>query len=146
MMLRTTALMLVLGAGLIARAQAPGFHYFQAAQPLTTAQLKLATEAVMNADPYAELFHSDDRTIVQVKSPQLQPEALYRAAIAAQAVTLLPGTRTPDELGVNPAPAVPVYVPTGHEAADLARYRAAVEAWNAAHPDQPLSPTPVHAR
>jgi len=104
MMLRTTALMLVLGAGLIARAQAPGFHYFQAAQPLTTAQLKLATEAVMNADPYAELFHSDDRTIVQVKSPQLQPEALYRAAIAAQAVTLLPGTRTPDELGVNTGP------------------------------------------
>ena len=37
----------------------------------------------------------------------------------------------------------PVYIVTGDEAADLARYQAARELWNAAHPEAPIA-APVH--
>lgn len=133
-------------AGAGSFAQGPGFLFFEAAQPVPPQGIKLLHEAIAGVDPLVELFHSDDRTILQLKSAALQPEGIYRAAIEAKGIALRPGLRSADELGINNQPAVPVYVATGDAAADRARYRAAVELWNAQHPDQPLSPTPVHER
>ncbi|MFN3875599.1 MAG: hypothetical protein ACK4L7_06775 [Flavobacteriales bacterium] len=127
-------------------AQQAGFLFFEAAQPVSPQGIKLLHEALSGVDPLAELFHSDDRTILQLKSAALQPEAIYRAVIEANGVALRTGLRTAEELGIYNAPAVPVYVATGDAAADGARYRAAVELWNAQHPEQPLSPIPVHER
>lgn len=146
MMLRIPAFILTLGLACGAHAQQAGFLYFEAQQPITQQQLKLLMEGIQTLDATAEVFHSDDYRIVQVKSANLQPEAIYRAFLETRGVALRPGTRTPEELGINNRPAVPVYVATGDAAADRARYRAAVEQWNALHPDQPYSVNPVHER
>ncbi len=146
MMLRNTLLLALLITVISARAQQSQFHYFEAAQPVGVAQLKHLTEALASVDANAEIFHSDDMRILQLKSSTLQPESHYRAVIQARGIVLLPGTRTADELGINNQPAVPVFVPTGDEPADMARYRAAVEQWNALHPEAPLSTTPIHHR
>ena len=146
MKLRYPALVAFVILVINARAQQSQFHYFEAAQPVPVAQLKHLTEALASVDANAEIFHSDDRRILQLKSSTLQPEAHYRAVIQARGIVLLPGTRTADELGINNQPAVPVFVPTGDEPADMARYRAAVEQWNAVHPEAPLSTSPIHHR
>ncbi len=128
------------------RAQQGQFIYFEAAQPVSMGQLKQLTEALLSVDANATVHHSDDMRIVQVKSSTLQHETVYRSAMQARGVVLLPGTRSAEELGIHAQPAVPVYVPTGDDSADLARYRAAVEQWNALHPEAPLSSTPIHHR
>ena len=101
-----------------------------------------------DADPSADVFHSDDMRIIQVRQSGGLTEQGYRTAITQAGVDLLPGTRTAEELGLNQVPAnsPPVYVATGDEAADVARYQASVSQWNAAHPDQQVSTTPVHLR
>ncbi|MFZ1692583.1 MAG: hypothetical protein WAT74_05210 [Flavobacteriales bacterium] len=146
MMLRNTLAIALLTVLVSARAQQSPFLFFEAAQPVSQQSLKLLHEAIAGVDPQAQLFHNDDLTILQLKSAALQPEAIYRATIEANGVALRPGLRTADELGINTVPAVPVFVATGDAAGDRARYRAAVELWNAQHPDELLSPTPVHER
>lgn len=146
MMLRIPALILVLCLACGAHAQQAGFIYFEAQQPVSPSQLKLLVEPLMALDATAEIFHSDDFRIVQLKSANLQPEGIYRALLETQGIGLLPGTRSAADLGINNTPAVPVYMATGDETADRARYRAAVEQWNALHPDQPYSVNPVHLR
>lgn len=125
-------------------AQGPTFLFFETVNPADPGQLKRLTEALTQVDANAELFHSDDYRIMQVKSNNMQPEGTYRAFLESNGIQLMPGTRTAEDLGLNAAPAVPVFVPTGDEQADQARYRAAVDQWNAVHPQQPISATPVH--
>jgi len=146
MMLRYTLAFALLAIAAGTRAQQSSYLFFEAAQPVPSAQLKMLVEALTAVDANAELFHSDDQRILQLKSSTVQDEAVYRAAIQGRGIVLLPGLRTADELGINAQPAVPVYQPTGDEAADMARYRAAVEQWNALHPEAQLSTTPIHHR
>ncbi len=138
---------ILIGFGSAAMAQSATFHFFRSAQPFDRSQYKVMISAVLDADPLAEVFHSDDMTIVQVKAGGGLAAESYRQALLGVGVPLLPGTVSPEEL--NPAPpadAPPVFIATGHEEADMARYQAAVEAWNANHPEAPLSPIPVHRR
>lgn len=141
---RISALLLALGMAWGASAQEARFLYFEAQQPVTHAQLKMLVEPLLQLDPQAAVFHSDDMRIVQVRSTTPHPEGVYRALLEGQGIALKAGLRTPEELGINTPPAVPVYVATGDDAADAARYRAAVELWNAQHPGEPLSPAPIH--
>ncbi len=126
------------------QAQSPAFLFFETVNPASAGQLKQLTESLTQLDATAELFHSDDFRILQLKSSALQPEGIYRAFFESKGIQLRAGTRTAEELGLNAVPAVPVYVSTGDEQADQARYRAAVDQWNAVHPQQPISSTPVH--
>lgn len=126
------------------KAQGPSFLFFETVNPASPGQLKQLTESLMQLDASAELFHSDDLRILQLKSSNMQAEGIYRAFFESKGIQLRAGTRTAEELGLNIAPAVPVYVSTGDEQADMARYRAAVDQWNAVHPQQPISSTPVH--
>lgn len=144
MLNRTLLLAMLIAPALQLAAQAPGHLFFQTQAPFTSAQHKAIIESVVGVDPNAEVFHSDDMMIVQVKSSALLDEASYRAAIQSVGVPLAPGLRTAEELGVGAVPAVPVFVATGDDDADLERYRIAVENWNAIHPEQQLSPVPVH--
>lgn len=124
-------------------AQGPAFVYFQADAPLDRAALKMVVGQVLDLDPQAEVYHSDDMTVIQVKRGALS-EAQLRAAITSTGVNLRPGTVDPATLQPAPTDGPPLYVVTNDPDGDLARYRAAVEAWNAAHPDQPLSTEPAH--
>lgn len=144
MLNRTLLLAMLIAPALHLAAQSPGHLFFQAEAPFTNAQHKAIIESVLGVDPNAEVFRSDDMTIVQVKSSALLDQASYRAAIQSAGVPLAPGMRTAEELGVGAVPAVPVFVATGDDDADMERYRSAVEAWNAIHPEQLLSPVPVH--
>lgn len=146
MMLRTLLTSLVTAAALTGSGQSPQFLFFQSETPVTRSQYKFVIEAVMNVDAQAEVFHSDDMTILQVKSPNMQGEQVYRSAITGTGIALQPGLRSAESLGINITPTVPVYVSTGNDADDLARYQAAVAAWNAAHPEQQVSSVPVHLR
>lgn len=144
MLLRTLLAASVIASSLAGFGQSPGYLFFQAEAPVSRSQYKFIIEAVMNTDPQAEVFHSDDMTILQVKSLNLQGEQVYRSAITSAGIALQPGLRTAESLSITVTPTVPVYVSTGNDADDLARYQAAVAAWNVTHPEQPLSPTPVH--
>ncbi len=148
MLLRFLPLIALLATTSLAKAQAPSFLFFEAEQAVERGQLKFLIEAVKNADASADVFHSDDMTILQIRHNGGLSEEGYRTAIQNAGIALRPGTRTPEQLGMNVVDAnrPPVYVATGNETADQARYRADVEQWNAAHPDQVLSTTPVHAR
>lgn len=125
-------------------AQTPEFFFFEATEPLSPQQFKLVVEAVEAADPQAGVFRSDDYGILQIKTSGLLTESDYRQTVADLGITLRPGLRSAEELGIGRVPDVPVFVATGDDEADLARYRDAVDAWNNAHPDQLLSPVPVH--
>lgn len=127
-----------------AMAQGPAFIYFETLSPVAPGQLKRLTETLVSVDAGAELFHSDDYRILQLKSSSLQAEGIYRAFLEANGIQLKAGTRTAEDLGLNAAPTVPVYISTGDEQADMARYRAAVDQWNTVHPQQPISAMPVH--
>ncbi|MBK9175441.1 MAG: hypothetical protein IPM46_03710 [Flavobacteriales bacterium] len=144
MLLRTLLSSVVTAAALVGFGQSPGFLFFQAEAPVNRSQYKFIIEAVMNVDAQAEVFHSDDMTILQVKSPNMQGEQVYRSAITSTGIALQPGLRSAESLGINATPAVPVYVSTGNDADDLARYQAAVAEWNTAHPEQTISAIPVH--
>jgi len=127
-----------------AMAQSPAFIFFETVNPATPGQLKRLTEALVAVDAGAELFHSDDYRILQLKSSSVQAEGIYRAFFESNGIQLKAGTRTAEDLGLNASPAVPVYIATGDEQADMARYRAAVDQWNAVHPEQQISATPIH--
>lgn len=145
---RTLASLAVFALASIAFAQSPGFSFYRAATPVDRSQLKLIIQAVKDVDPSADVFHSDDMTILQIRHQGALTEQVYRHAIEQAGIGLLAGSPTAEELGLNQVPVggPPVYAATGDDAADQARYAAAVEQWNVAHPDQQLSTTPVHLR
>ena len=147
MNLRYPAVIVLTMLTLLVRSQAPSFIFFGTVSPVDRSLYKHVIEAVKDVDPTAEVFHSDDMTILQVRSTSNLGEGFYRSAIETTGVSLLPGTRTPEELGstqVNPN-TPPVFLVTGDDAADRARYEAAVQQWNLAHPDQPIG-TALHLR
>ncbi len=138
--IKTLALLLIAAATMRASAQDTGRHYFQAGQVFELSELKAATQAVIDLDPMANVFSSDDLRVIQVNSAQLS-EAEIRSAITGTGLTLLPGT--PDLTALyGPAPTVPMYIDTGDPQADHARYVQDVEEWNLNNPDnqqpQPL--------
>lgn len=147
MNLRYPAFIVFAMVTLLVRSQAPSFIFFGSVTPVDRSSYKHIIEAVKNVDPTAEVFHSDDMTILQVRSTSNMGEAFYRSAIETTGVQLLPGTRTAEELGLNHVDpnGPPVFVVTGDAAADKARYEAAVAQWNIAHPDQPIG-TAIHLR
>lgn len=59
-------------------AQGPAFIYFETLSPVAPGQLKRLTETLVSVDAGAELFHSDDYRILQLKSSSLQAEGIYR--------------------------------------------------------------------
>ncbi len=142
MNLRPILVQVALLAAFGAWAQGPAFVYFQTDAPLDRAAYKMVLSQVMDLDPQAEVFHSDDMTILQVKRGTVSDEQL-RAAITSTGVALRPGTVDPATLQPAPVDGPPVFVVTDDPAADLARYQAAMATWNAAHPDQPVS-LPIH--
>ena len=142
MNLRSILFSVALLAAVGVSAQAPTFHYFGTTAPMDRSALKMVISAVNDMDPSAEVFHNDDYTVLQVKGNL--SEAQFRSVITQAGVALRPGTVDPTTLH-SPAPAgPPVYVVTNDPAADLQRYQAAAEAWNAAHPEQAVSVTPMH--
>lgn len=124
-------------------AQAPSYVFFRTEVPMDRAALKQVVGQVQDIDPLAEVFYSDDMTIIQVKRG-LVTDAQIRAAIAQAGVVLRPGTVDPAELAVTTTDRPPVYLVTNDPAADLLRYQTAVAEWNAAHPDQQVSAVPTH--
>jgi hypothetical protein len=142
MNLRPHMVLVALLAAFAAWAQGPSFVYFRADAPLDASAYKMVLSQLMDLDPQAEVFHSDDMTILQVKRGAVSDEQL-RAAITSTGVNLRPGTVDPATLQPAPVDGPPVFIVTDDPAADLARYQAAMAAWNAAHPDQPVGP-PVH--
>ncbi len=66
--------------------------------------------------------------------------------ITGAGVALRAEAPTAEELGPNTIDpnGPPVYVITGDETADQARYSTAVELWNSTHPEQQFSTTPIH--
>lgn len=123
-------------------AQAPSYVFFRTEVPMDGAALKQVIGQVNDIDPLAEVFYSDDMTIIQVKRGVVT-DAQIRAAIAQAGVALRPGAVDPATLQPASVDGPPVFIVTDDPAADLARYEAAMAAWNAAHPDQPVS-LPVH--
>ena len=137
----STALLLM---GFSVLAQAPVTRSFEVADTFDRSALKFVIEAVVNVDPMANVTYSDDMRIVQVKSAQLS-EAEMRTAIESTGLQLREGLA--DLSTYLPAAdpnAPPVYVVSGNEVEDQERYRTAVDTWNAAHPEQPYSVTPIH--
>lgn len=148
MLLRTCCALLFLASGLLAQAQGPAYYFFRTETPMQSMQLKMIIEAVMSLDPNAGIYHSDDMTIVQIKHNGSFNEQMAREAIASTGVALRAEIPTDAEMGRNTVDpnAPPIYIVTGDEAADQARYQMAVEQWNAAHPQDQLSTIPVHRR
>lgn len=124
-----------------ASVNAQGRHYFQASQVFDLGELKASIQAVVDLDPTANVFASDDMRVLQVNSSQLSDQEI-RAAITAAGLTLLPGT--PDLTALyGPAPDVPMYIDTGDPQADHARYVQDVNEWNLNNPnDQQPQPLP----
>lgn len=146
MLLRTLLLSSCL-ATVCVSAQTAVFHYFQATQAVDPGLHKQLIEEVSNVDPSAVLGHSDDWTVLQVKSTTGLIADVYRTAIERTGITLAAGTPDLEALGLAPAAdpnAPPLYMVTGDANADLARYQNAVDQWNLEHPDQQMSRTPVH--
>jgi hypothetical protein len=126
-------------------AQNTDHRFFQSAQPMDIPALRDAIQAVVDVAPDAEVFFSDDHSLLQVKGGAQVSDADLREALAGAGILLLPGT---------PALATahgqdtrqdgrPLYVLTGDPAGDRARYEAAVEQWNELNPDAPLSVPPT---
>jgi hypothetical protein len=119
--------------------------HLRTATPLDASALKHVIQAVMDIDPLATVSWSDDLTILQVRrNPGISVEQV-RAAITGTGVGLQPGLVDPATLFPAPGTTEPVYIVTGDDAADQARYRAAVEAWNALHPEAPVG-EPIHLK
>ena len=131
--------------GFSAVAQADGLRSYETTEAMDRADLKFIIQAVTDLDPMAEVFHSDDMRILQVRSSAQVSDAEIRGAIQSAGTQLREGT--PDLSAYTPSPALdspPVYVVTGNEAEDLARYQAAVAAWNQNHADQQYEAVPLH--
>ena len=135
----TTTLLMALAVG--TWAQSGSFVYFESPAPMTLLDVREAMQAVADAAPGSEVFHSDDLTILQVRTTASTNEAALRAAITGAGIQLLPNTPGLQAAlgGEAPADARPVYVLTGDAAGDRARYAEAVAAWNAAHPDDTIT-------
>ena len=148
MSLRTLPLIALLATASLASAQTPQYLFFQAETAIDRSQFKFIIEEMMNTDPTAEIFHSDDMTVFQVKVSSGANEAVYRDAIQRTGVNLRAGT--PDLVALGLTPAVvdgpPVFMVTNDPEADRARYQAAVELWNEAHPSEPMNAVPLHDR
>jgi hypothetical protein len=133
-------------AGAVSAQSAP-FYFFQAEEAINRSQLKFMISAVNDLDPDASVFPSDDMTIIQVKAAGGLSADAYRQALTNAGVQLRPGTLAPEQVhGPALVDGPPVFVVTGDDAGDLARYQAAVQAWNATHPDNQISSIPVHHR
>ncbi len=131
---------MIVGLGCM-QANAQQFTFYETEQAFDRAQLKEVMIAVADLDPMANVFHSDDMTILQIKiSPSVADHEL-RSAVSATGVVLKPGT--PD-LGTKYAATShePLYIATGDPESDHARYVEAVNSWNAANPER-LMPTPI---
>jgi len=138
----STALLIM---GFSVLAQAPVTRSFEVANTFDRSALKFVIEAVANVDPMANVTYSDDMRIVQVKSAQLS-EVEMRTAIEGTGLQLREGLADLSTyLPVADPTAPPVYVVSGNEVEDQERYRTAVDTWNATHPEQPYSVTPIHS-
>lgn len=145
MSIRTLFASLALLATSVTMAQQAELLHLRTQQPMTESNLKQVIQSVVDIDPLATVSWSDDLTIIQVRrNPSVSVEQV-RAAINGAGVGLQPGVVDPATLFPAPGTTEPVYIVTGDEAADQARYRAAVEAWNALHPEAPIG-EPVHLK
>ncbi len=146
MLIRTLPIVLLLGTVAAAHAQSSGSIYFECEPAMAPSQYKMAIEQVMAVDPNAAVLYSDDMTIVQIRTAANTSEQAFRDALTQAGITLKPGTRTAEDLGLNAVDPnrPPVYVVTGDAGADDARYRQAVETWNATHPTEQYSTSPIH--
>ena len=125
-------------------AQSTELVHLRTTAPMDRSALKAVIQSVVDLDPLAGVFYSDDMTILQIRCNPSVSDAQLRAAITTAGIALQPGVVDPATL--HPVAGVdtePVYIVTGDEAADLARYQAARELWNAAHPEAPIA-APVH--
>lgn len=137
------ALALAMATG--AMAQQTELLHLRTSAPMDASGLKHVIQAVMDIDPLATVSWSDDLTILQVRrNPSISVDQV-RSAITGTGVGLQPGLVDPATLFPAPGTTEPVYIVTGDEAADQARYRSAVEAWNALHPEAPIG-EPVHLK
>ncbi len=137
---------LLLGA-LGASAQAPVQHVFEADPPLDMLTIRPVIELVKDLDPNGKVLWSDDMTILKIRIHPSVIEGELRQAITSKGVALREGT--PTLAGEEPVYTTPegrpLYVLTGDEAADRARYEQAVQQWNQNNPNDPIS-LPVQVR
>ena len=135
-------LVVILGLGcMVVSANAQQHTFFQATDAFDHSQYKHAIQAVMDFDPTAKVFASDDMRVLQIVHNANVTNDQLRSLITDTGLQLRAGS--PDlEALCGPAPDVPVYIATGDAAADHARYVDAVNEWNAAHPDQQM-PLPL---
>jgi len=137
-----SAALIITGFSVLAQAEAT--RSFEVTNTFDRSALKFVIDAVANVDPMGLVTYSDDMRIVQVKSNQLS-EAEMRTAIESTGLQLREGLA--DLSSYLPAPdpnTPPIYVVTSNDVEDQERYRIAVNNWNATHPDQPYSVTPLH--
>jgi hypothetical protein len=145
MFIRTILPAMAVLLGLSAKAQNPELLHLRTSAPLDASSLKHVVQAMVDIDPLATVSWSDDLTIIQVRrNPSISVDQV-RSAITGTGVGLQPGLVDPATLFPAPGTTEPVYIVTGDEQSDLARYRAAVEAWNALHPEAPVG-EPVHLK
>ena len=131
--------------GVSARAQSRELRSFEATTALDRTALKFVIQAMDDLDPTAEVFHSDDMRIVQVRASAEVTDAQIRSAMQTSGVQLREGRADLSSYIPPPDPnAPPVFLVTGNDTEDLSRYQAAVSQWNAAHPDQLMDPMPLH--
>lgn len=126
-------------------AQTPDGRFFRTSAEIDRAALKHVIQAIGDLDPNAKVLHSDDLRILHVRANPSVTDAELRAAMSAAGVPVDQGT--PDLRAYLPEPSAdtpPIYVVSGNETDDLARYRSAAEAWNQAHPDRPVAVDPIH--
>jgi len=137
-----SAALIITGFSVLAQAEAT--RSFEVTNTFDRSALKFVIDAVANVDPMGLVTYSDDMRIVQVKSNQLS-EVEMRTAIESTGLQLREGLA--DLSSYLPAPdpnTPPIYVVSGNDVEDQERYRIAVTNWNAAHPDQPYSVSPLH--
>jgi hypothetical protein len=142
MFIRPALVVVAFLATFTALAQTPSYVFYRTEAPIDRADLKQIIGQVTDVDPMAEVFHSDDYTVIQVKLGSVS-EPMIRAAITQAGVALRPGTVDAATLQPAPQDGPPVFLVTDDPAADRARYQAAMEAWNAAHPEAPVT-APIH--
>lgn len=139
--------LLLLTGILPAWAQESGIRYIQAAAPLDIMALRSIDEVIRDLDPNAKyLHHFDDKSILQLEINHSVSDAELRSAITNAGVLLLPNTPVIEKQQpvYTTSDGKPLYVLTGDEAADRARYVQAVEEWNAQNPqDQLAMPLPA---
>ncbi len=143
LMKRKISLMLALlfGGALQLIAQDTAIRYLQTEAPLDMMGLRTLHEVVHNIDPNGVVYdHFDDPTIIQFNvNPQITEQDL-RDAIAQHGISLRAEVPVivPQQPVYTTPDGRPLFVLTGDEPADRARYENAVTEWNAAHPDDQI--------